>query len=86
MTINAHFDGKTIVPDEPVDLPINQPLRVIVEERLTFVDPPDGKPATVVEMIKAGVIGAWKDREDIQDSTTYAQDLRRRAENRGDAL
>jgi len=24
--IKAHFDGKTIVPDEPVDLPINEPL------------------------------------------------------------
>ena len=24
--IKAHFDGKTIVLDEPVDLPINEPL------------------------------------------------------------
>ncbi len=26
VVIHAHFDGKTIVPDEPVDLPINEPL------------------------------------------------------------
>ncbi len=26
VVIRAHFDGKTIVPDEPVDLPVNQPL------------------------------------------------------------
>jgi len=26
IVIRAHFDGKTIVPDEPVDLPVNQPL------------------------------------------------------------
>lgn len=26
--IRAHFDGKSIVPDEPVDLPVNQPLEV----------------------------------------------------------
>ncbi len=26
--IVAHFDGKVIVPDEAVDLPINQPLEV----------------------------------------------------------
>ena len=26
MVIRAHYDGKTIVPDEPVDLPIDQPL------------------------------------------------------------
>lgn len=28
--IKAHFDGKVLVPDEPVDLPLNQPLRVFV--------------------------------------------------------
>lgn len=27
----GHSDGKVIVPDEPVDLPKDQPLRVIVE-------------------------------------------------------
>lgn len=25
IVIRAHFDGKVIVPDEPVDLPVNQP-------------------------------------------------------------
>lgn len=29
--INAHFDGKVFVPDEPVQLPIGQPLRLRVE-------------------------------------------------------
>lgn len=24
--IRAHYDGKTIVPDEPVDLPIDEPI------------------------------------------------------------
>jgi hypothetical protein len=28
VTIKAHFDGKVIVPDEPVDLPVDQPLEV----------------------------------------------------------
>jgi hypothetical protein len=28
VTIRAHFDGKVIVPDEPVDLPVNKPLEV----------------------------------------------------------
>ncbi len=27
VVIRAHFDGKTIVPDEPVDLPINSELK-----------------------------------------------------------
>ncbi len=30
-TIAAHFDGKVIVPDEPVELPVGTPLRVQVE-------------------------------------------------------
>jgi len=30
-TISAHFDGKVIVPDEPVEWPIGQPLRIRVE-------------------------------------------------------
>lgn len=28
LTIRAHFDGKVIVPDEPVELPVDQPLNV----------------------------------------------------------
>ena len=31
VTIKAHFDGKVIVPDEPVDLPRNEPLMVSVD-------------------------------------------------------
>jgi hypothetical protein len=29
--LNAHFDGKVIVPDEPAQLPVGQPLRLVVE-------------------------------------------------------
>ena len=29
-TLTAHFDGRVIVPDTPVNLPVNQPLRVSV--------------------------------------------------------
>ena len=28
--IRAHFDGRVIVPDEPLDLPVNEPLEVQV--------------------------------------------------------
>ncbi|MBL8222496.1 MAG: hypothetical protein JNL62_24875 [Bryobacterales bacterium] len=31
VTVNAHFDGKVIVPDEPLDLPPNQALVVRIE-------------------------------------------------------
>ena len=29
--VSAHFDGKVIVPDEPVELPVGTPLRISVE-------------------------------------------------------
>ena len=31
IAINAHYDGKVIVPDEPLDLPPNQPLVVGID-------------------------------------------------------
>ncbi len=31
-TLLAHFDGKVIVPDSPVKLPLNQPLKISVSE------------------------------------------------------
>ena len=31
IAINAHYDGKVIVPDEPLDLPPNQALVVSIE-------------------------------------------------------
>jgi hypothetical protein len=31
MTVSAHFDGKAIIPDEPLDLPPNQALIVHIE-------------------------------------------------------
>ncbi len=30
-TIKAHFDGKTFVPDEPVDMPVNTQVTLLVE-------------------------------------------------------
>ena len=32
VTVSAHFDGKVIVPDEPLDVRLNQPLIVRIEE------------------------------------------------------
>lgn len=30
-TIKAHFDGKVLILDEPVDLPLNQPLNLSIQ-------------------------------------------------------
>lgn len=32
VTVNAHFDGEVIVPDEPLNIPPNQPLIVRIEQ------------------------------------------------------
>ena len=44
MTLRAHFDGKVLVPDEPVNLPVNCALEV----QVTPVGLPSssGKPLT----------------------------------------
>jgi len=31
ISVSAHFDGKAIIPDEPLDLPQGQPLLIQVE-------------------------------------------------------
>jgi len=31
MTVNAHFDGRAIIPDEPLDMPLDQALIVQIE-------------------------------------------------------
>jgi hypothetical protein len=38
-TITGHFDGKVIVPDQPVQLPVGKLLRIEVE----LAQPDDGK-------------------------------------------
>ena len=33
IAFNAHYDGRVIIPDEPIDLPRNQALVVQIETR-----------------------------------------------------
>ena len=48
IAIKGHFDGRVIVPDEPVDLPRNQPLIVRVEPADTAApDVPTSTPPGV---------------------------------------
>jgi hypothetical protein len=48
-----------------------QPLKTITRPRLT-----------VRQFRQLGLIGLWKDRDDIQDSSTYARQLREQAQRR----
>ena len=72
--IRAHFDGTTIVPDEPVELPINQPLTLHVEV--------EGATGTAAGLAGSGLFGMWADRKDIGDSLVYARRLRMEGETR----
>ncbi|MGN6367765.1 MAG: hypothetical protein ACTHN5_05850 [Phycisphaerae bacterium] len=78
-TFKAHFDGKTIVPDEEIHLPINTPLTVSAES----VAPPNDAPTgTFADLLNSGLVGIWKDRTDIGDSLEFARKLRKQAETR----
>ena len=39
---------------------------------------------TVRQLRQSGLIGLWKDRDDIRDSVAYARRLREQAQRRGD--
>jgi len=39
---------------------------------------------TVRQLRQSGIIGLWRDRDDIEDSTAYARQLREQAQQRGD--
>jgi hypothetical protein len=84
MTIRAHFDGKVLVPDEPVNLPEGIPLVLHVESP---PQPPQEQATTprgmtAGELLNSGFVGLWKDREDIGDSLEFARKLRDRAQRR----
>jgi hypothetical protein len=42
-TIKVHYDGSVLVPDEPVDLPLNRSLELSV----VSIDKPSGLPAAL---------------------------------------
>ena len=51
--IAAHFDGKVIVPDQPVQLPVGQKLRVRVE----VAEPSEKAPTLAERLLKhAGTV------------------------------
>jgi hypothetical protein len=69
----AHFDGKAIIPDEPVNLPTGTQLYILAGKQ---------RPMTAKDLLNSGLIGMWKDRTDIKDSAEYARKLREEAQTR----
>jgi hypothetical protein len=54
---------------------------------IVLPQPADSTPRprlTVGALRQSGLIGMWRDRDDIQDSASYARQLRQQAQHRGD--
>jgi hypothetical protein len=54
-TILAHFDGKVIVPNEPVDVPTGTPLRLRIELLSTESHTATEEPSSAIVRLDAGV-------------------------------
>ena len=85
-TLRAHFDGETLVPDEPVDLPVGQPLTVTVMpspkgsgKLPIFADPTrtlEEKLAALRELASGGVEGTNIPDEALRRENMYGDDGR----------
>lgn len=72
----GHFDGKVVVPDEPVGLRAGDRVLVRPETQTAH------RPITAAELAAIDFGGAWAERTDIVDSTEFVRDLRRKIERR----
>ena len=79
MTIKARYDGKVLVPDEPLDLPTDQRVEVDVRPLQAGSD---DQPMTAHELATGEWVGAWANRQDITDSTEFVREIRRRIDRR----
>lgn len=77
VAFRGHFDGKVIVPDEPVNLLPGQRLMLRAEPE------PTGTAGSAAEAARRLAQDApWANRDDIGDSAEFARKLRHEAENR----
>jgi hypothetical protein len=73
-------DGKVVITGLPYE-------KGQVVEVIMFPQPKSPEPRgrlTVRQLKQSGIIGLWKDRTDIEDSSVYARELREQAQKRGD--
>ncbi len=64
MTVNAHFDGKVIIPDEPLDLPPNQALIVSIEP---VAEKHQAAEGTVLSWLAANAVESDAQPTDLAD-------------------
>jgi hypothetical protein len=71
-------DGEVVVTDLPYKK--GQAVEIILLLRPTKEAP--RSHLTVGQLRQSGLIGLWKDRDDIQDSSAYARRLREQSQKR----
>lgn len=79
-------ERKAIYPEPALEADVIQRLRerVLEAERIDEAETASPLHLTVGELRESGLIGLWKDREDIEDSAAYARELREQVQRRGD--
>jgi hypothetical protein len=73
-------DGTVVITGLPYEK--GQVVEVIMFPQAPSPEPP--RRLTVRQLKESGIIGLWKDRTDIEDSSAYARQLREQAEQRDD--
>lgn len=64
MTVNAHYDGRVIIPDEPLDLPPNQALVVRIE---TVASTTENSEASALSWLAANAVENPTQPTDLAD-------------------
>jgi hypothetical protein len=78
MTIRARYDGRVIVPEQPVNLPVGQELIVHLEPASV-----EGTAsATAIRLRRSGLAQIWSQMADGESSSALADRLRQEAESR----
>jgi len=72
--------GKIQLEGDISDLPVGKRIQVVILEEDD--EPEEVKGITGAEILASGLVGMWADRDDIQDSTEFAENLRRKWERR----
>ena len=71
-------DGEVVITDLPCKKGQSVEMIVLIEPSTV----PSRSPSAARRLLDSGLIGLWKDRQDITDSAAYARQLREQAQRR----
>lgn len=75
--IRAHYDGKTLVPNEPLELPQDQELQIDIRVPSGCIRK-RGARRSRRGITSMPFFGMWADREDMKDSISWVRKERER--------